>query len=65
MSSTAIAGIIIGVDTHKHAHAAVAINAVGAHLGTTVVPVSLDGYRALDSWARSLGPVWAFGIEGT
>jgi transposase len=65
MSSTAIAGIIIGVDTHKHAHAAVAIDAVGASLGATVVPVSLNGYRALDSWARSLGPVWAFGIEGT
>ena len=53
MSSTAAAGIIVGVDTLKHTHAAVAIDAVGARRGATVVPASLDGYRALDAWARS------------
>ena len=57
--------IIIGVDTHKHIHAAVAINALGARVGTMTLPVSAQGYRDLESWARSLGPIRAFGIEGT
>ena len=65
MSSTAATGVVVGVDTHKHAHAAVAIDAVGARLGTTTAPATLDGYRALDAWARGLGPVRAFGVEGT
>jgi transposase len=65
MSSTAAAGVVVGVDTHKHAHAAVAIDVVGARLGTTTVPATLDGYRTLDAWARGLGPVRAFGVEGT
>ena len=31
--------IVIGVDTHKHIHAAVALNGLGARLGTTSIPV--------------------------
>ncbi len=61
----AAAEIIVGVDTHKHVHAAVAISALGARLGTTTVPASAKGYRDLETWARSLGPVRAFGVEGT
>ena len=57
--------VIVGVDTHKHAHAAVAIDAHGARLGATTVPVGLEGYRELEAWARSLGAVRAFGVEGT
>ena len=59
------AGVIVGVDTHKHVHAAVAINVVGARLGTMTVPANSKGYRALEAWARSLGSVRAFGGEGT
>jgi transposase len=40
MSETARADIIIGVDTHKHVHAAVAIDVLGARLGTMTIPVS-------------------------
>src|SRR5919107_1246620 len=57
--------VIVGVDTHKHVHAAVAIDALGARLGTTTIPVNDRGYRDLEAWARSLGVIRAFGIEGT
>ena len=56
------AEVVVGVDTHKHAHAAVAL---GARLGTKTVPVGGEGYQDLEAWARSLGPVRAFGVEGT
>jgi transposase len=59
------AEVIIGVDTHKHVHAAVAISALGARLGATTVPVGLEGYRELEAWARSFGAIRAFGVEGT
>jgi len=65
MDETARADVIVGVDTHKHVHAAVAIDALGARLGATTVPVGERGYRALEAWARSLGPIRAFGVEGT
>lgn len=57
--------VIVGVDTHKHVHAAVAINELGARLGVTTIPVGAKGYRELEVWACSLGAVRAFGIEGT
>ena len=65
MGETARADIIIGVDTHKHVHAAVAVDALGARLGTVTVPVGETGYRTLETWARSPGSVRAFGVEGT
>ena len=43
MDETARAEIIVGVDTHKHVHAAVAIDARGARLGATTIPVSGKG----------------------
>lgn len=57
--------VIIGVDTHKANHIAVAINAQGARLGTMTITANQDGYRRLDTWATGLGRVTAFGIEGT
>jgi transposase len=57
--------VIVGVDTHKHAHTAVAIDARGARLGATTVPVGVGGYRELEAWARAFGAVRAFGVEGT
>ncbi|WP_246777094.1 transposase [Microvirga sp. VF16] len=59
------AEIIIGIDTHKEAHAAVAINGLGARLGAMTLLASSRGYHEMESWAQSLGPVRAFGIEGT
>ena len=57
MSEILLAEVIVGVDTHKHLHAAVAISALGARLGTMTVPANAKGYRDLEAWARSLGPV--------
>jgi transposase len=65
MRKTDPAEIIIGIDTHKEAHAAVAINGLGARLGAMTLLASSRGYHEMESWAQSLGPVRAFGIEGT
>jgi transposase len=65
MGEAARADIIIGVDTHQHVHAAVAVDALGTRLGTVTVPVDERGYQTLETWARSLGSVRAFGVEGT
>jgi transposase len=57
--------VIVGVDTHKHVHVAVAINRLGARLGTLSAHADRAGYAEMVAWARTLGPVEAFGIEGT
>jgi transposase len=57
--------IIIGVDTHKHVHVAVAIDLLGVRLGTCSATADRAGYAELMAWARTLGAVEAFGIEGT
>ena len=65
MSNSIPVDVVVGVDTHKDVHAAVAISATGLHLAATTVPVSSKGYQALEAWATSIGVVKAFGIEGT
>jgi transposase len=57
--------VIVGVDTHKDVHVAVGVNLLGARLGTLSVPANRAGYGELISWARTLGVLEAFGIEGT
>ena len=57
--------IIIGVDTHKSNHIAVAISRQGARLGTMTIPTTRQGYRDLEAWASEFGTVKAFGIEGS
>ena len=57
--------VIIGVDTHKDQHVAVAIDGRGVRLDEKHVPVALCGYEELERWSRSLGQIHAFGIEGT
>ena len=58
--------VIIGVDTHKDVHAAAAISGAGVHLATTTIPASSKGYgSAPEAWAKSMGAIQAFGIEGT
>jgi transposase len=65
MKETNSIKIIVGVDTHKDRHAAVAINEIGARLGALTIPVSPKGYQDLESWARVFGVIHAFGIEST
>jgi transposase len=62
---TPLATIIVGVDTHKHVHVAVAIDRLGARLATCSAAADRAGYAELMAWARALGVVEAFGIEGT
>jgi transposase len=57
--------VVIGVDTHKDVHVAVALSGLGARLGEVSAPATADGYRQLADWARSHGAVQAFGVEGT
>jgi len=59
------AGIIVGVDTHKDEHVAVAVDHLGARLSEYYSPTTIEGYSGLEHWANSLGKVNAFGIEGT
>lgn len=59
------AEVIIGVDTHRDQHVAVAIDVRGVRLGENHVPVTTRGYEELELWSSSLGEVSAFGIEGT
>ena len=57
--------VIIGVDTHKDQHVAVAIDGRGVRLGEKYVPATTCGYKELERWSRSLGAIHSFGIEGT
>jgi transposase len=57
--------IVIGVDTHKYVHVAVALDNLGARLGDVHVPANREGYARLEAWAGALGRVSAFGVEGT
>lgn len=57
--------VIIGVDTHKDVHVAVAISGLGARLDALSIPATTAGFCQLLEWGRAIGPVEAFGIEGT
>ncbi|WP_331769014.1 IS110 family transposase (plasmid) [Embleya sp. NBC_00888] len=60
-----IGKFVVGVDTHKYVHTAVAVDVVGGVQGTTGVTADRGGYEQLDAWARRFGQVLAFGVEGT
>lgn len=57
--------VIVGIDTHKATHVAVAINGQGTRLAALSIPANTKGYLELEHWSQSLGEVVAFGIEGT
>jgi len=57
--------VIVGVDTHKDAHVAVAVDGLGGIVDTPkVIVANREGYLELLAWAKSLGPIHAFGVEG-
>ena len=57
--------VIVGVDTHKDQHIAIAIDGLGGRLDQAKqVVASIDGYEELLTWAKSLGKIYAFGVEG-
>lgn len=57
--------IIIGVDTHKDEHVAVALDGLGARLGEISIAANATGYSELVMWADRRGTVAVFGVEGT
>jgi hypothetical protein len=57
--------ITIGVDTHADAHVAVALDQRGARLDELHIPTAQAGHTDLERWAVGLGPINAFGVEGT
>lgn len=58
-------GVVVGVDTHRDFHVAVAIDATGRRLATTTVAASRAGYEQLLEWAGGLGTIERVGVEGT
>ena len=57
--------VIVGVDTHKDVHVAVAIDSWGIRLRDQAFVADSGGYQALITWAETHGRIEAFGIEGT
>ena len=60
-----IEGATVGVDTHSDVHVAAAFDQLGRPLGHLEIPNTPAGYHQLLAWARGLGPLVAFGVEGT
>ncbi len=57
--------VIVGVDTHKFVHVAVALDANGAVIGTGNFTADSFGYQQLIDWAIAFGKKTVFAIEGT
>jgi transposase len=57
--------LTIGIDSHKDTHVAAAVDQLGRILATTTVPTTPRGFVRLERWARRLGRIGRFGIEGT
>ena len=48
--------VIIGVDTHKNEHVAVAIDGLGGRLGDLNLPANPGGYAQMVAWPSGSGP---------
>ena len=57
--------VVIGVDTHKYVHVAVALDEFGGVLEAQRFAADRAGYAQLIDWATSLGRKLTFAIEGT
>jgi transposase len=57
--------VVIGVDTHKDEHVAVALDGLGRVLGEFFAEATATGYAQLLAWADEVGGPAAFGVEGT
>ena len=57
--------ITVGVDTHLDLHVAHANDQLGRRVDTIGVPTTPGGDQHLLAWARGLGEVEAWGVEGT
>ena len=57
--------VVVGVDTHKHTHMAVALSANGGWLGSLKLEAKRIGYQELMRWAAEFGSRPVFAVEGT
>ena len=57
--------VVVGVDTHKHIHVAVALDELGGRIDARSFAADRSGYEQLIDWASSLGREVVFGVEGT
>jgi len=57
--------VVVGVDTHKDQHVAVALDGLGGRLAVLSIAANPDGYAELLAWADQLGTVAGFGVEGS
>ena len=57
--------VIIGVDTHKYVHVAVALDIIGGVIDSRSFAADSGGYEQLITWALGLGLHLTFAIEGT
>jgi transposase len=57
--------VVVGVDTHRDTHSAVALDAIGRKLDQLTFATDSAGYRQLLKWSNGLGEVIAFAVEGT
>jgi transposase len=57
--------VVVGVDTHKHLHVAVALDELGGRIDARSFAADRSGYEQLIDWAVGLGGEVTFGVEGT
>jgi len=57
--------VIVGVDTHRDAHVAVALDHLGRRLDVLEIPTTAAGYQELVDWADAFGEIDTVGVEGT
>jgi len=57
--------VTVGVDTHLDVHVAHAKDQLGRRMETVSIPTTPAGYQDLLAWARGLGEVQMWGVEGT
>jgi transposase len=57
--------VTLGVDTHKHAHVAVALDQLGRRLDQLELPTTTAGFAELYTWASAFGTIDTVGVEGT
>jgi hypothetical protein len=57
--------VVVGVDTDKYIHAAVALDELGGRLDARSFAADRSGYERLIDWAVCLGREVIFGVEGT
>ena len=57
--------VVVGVDTHKYIHVAVALDELGGRIEARSFAADRSGYEQLIDWASSLGREVIFGVEGT